>query len=225
MLKHKKFQFVIEYCRDYNATTAAKACGVGEASASDQGYLMLQDPEVLQMIETRQQELAAAAKLTPEWILERWMKLAEGDPTDLAKIERVNCRHCFGYGGNYQWTEVEYRMALDKAVEDGKPAPDASGGFDFDRKAPPNLDCQECGGQGVERVYIADSDKVPGRSRGLFAGIKMTSTGPEIKLRDQDAALVSLSKYLGMAVERQEIVTTTAKSLNDFYSNIKPRTS
>jgi hypothetical protein len=43
------------------------------------------------------------------------------------------------------------------------------------------------------------------RGRKLFAGVKKTKDGLEIKTRDQDAALKNLSAYLGMSLERREL--------------------
>lgn len=225
MLTAKNAIFCIQYCVDFNATQAAIRAGYSEASAGSIGGELIQKPEIIERIEERKAELAAAASLTPEWIIEQWKRLATGNPEDLAKVRRVNCRHCYGYGGEYQWTEIEYRRALDAAINAGKPAPDGAGGFDFDRKAPPNPECQECAGEGIEYVFVQDTDKVRKNSRGLFAGVKQTKDGIEIKLRDQDAALANLAKYLGMSVDRKELsgpggkpipmATVTAKDLTD----------
>ena len=44
-----------------------------------------------------------------------------------------------------------------------------------------------------------------GNSRKLFAGIKKTKDGIEIKTRDQSEALANIAKFLGMNVERKEL--------------------
>ena len=41
-------------------------------------------------------------------------------------------------------------------------------------------------------------------ARRLYAGIKVTKDGIEIKMRDQDAALVNIAKHLGMFVNKHE---------------------
>lgn len=205
MLTIKQARFCIEYCVDYNATQAAIRAGYSENGAQQQGSDLLLIPVVKERIAQRQEELAAAAELNPEWILRQWMRIASGDPSDLATARRINCRHCWGYGGAYQWTENEFRVATDRAIEKQMPAPDASGGFDYDPKGEPNPDCQECGGDGVDYVYVADTRKVKGNSRGLFAGVKQTKDGIEIKMRDQDAALKGLASYLGMTIDRKEL--------------------
>lgn len=205
MLTAKQARFCIEYCVDFNATQAAIRAGYSEDSAGAIGHENLQKLEIIERIEQRKEELAAAAALTPEWVLNQWLKLAGGDPSDLSRVKIVNCRHCWGYDGAYQYTQNEYKNTVDEAIERGKPAPECLGGMDFDPNAPPNGDCQECGGDGVEIVCNVDTLKVKGRSRGLFAGIKQTANGPEIKLRDQDAALKNIAAYLGMSIDRKEL--------------------
>lgn len=205
MLSDKHWKFTIEYCVDFNATMAAIRAGYSEDTAGQIGHELLKRPDICAAVEERKATIALTAQLNPQWILERWMEIARGDPADLSRAERVNCRHCHGYDHAYQWTEHEYRKSLDDAILAGKAAPECPGGLDFHPLQKPHPDCRECGGQGVERVYIADVREVTGHGRKLFAGIKMTSNGPEIKLRDQDAALKNLASYLGMSLERKEV--------------------
>ena len=174
MLTVKHALFCIQYCVDFNAMQAYIRVYGDVEGAGQSAHELLKNPEIQERIAERQEELAAAAEITPEWIIRQWRRIASGDPGDLAHVRRINCRHCWGYGGAYQWTQQEYARELDKAITNGKPAPDASGGFDYDRKGDPNPDCQECGGEGVEYVYVAATDKVKGNSRGLFAGVKQT---------------------------------------------------
>jgi phage terminase small subunit len=75
-----------------------------------------------------------------------------------------------------------------------------------DGKLPPNADCSRCKGSGESRVTIADTRKLSGAAKRLYAGAKQAKDGSiEIKMRDQDKALDNLSKYLGMLVERKEL--------------------
>ena len=149
------------------------------------------------------EEVAVAASVTPEMIIREWHKIAFADPADLVQVRRTNCRHCHGYGHQYQWTEAEYAAAVDKAVEAGKPAPDGMGGFGFDMNAEPNPECPECGGQGIEDVHVADTRKL--KRHPLYAGAERTRSGIKVNMRDKDAALFNLSRYLGMQVDRKEI--------------------
>lgn len=222
MKDHREARFAIEYCVDYNATQAVLRMKLTENadSARVMGCRLLATVNAQEKIKERQRQLAAAAELTPEWVLERWMELAQADPNDLSQVRRVNCRHCHGFGFNYQWTEIEYRQKLDASVEKGKSAPDASGGFGFKLNDKPNPKCPECDGQGEEKVHVADTRKVTGYGRKLFAGVKKTKDGIEVKTRDQDAALANLARYLGMNLERKEI--TGAGGGPIAVANLKP---
>lgn len=205
MLEPKQRAFVREYCVDYNATQAAIRAGYSEKTAGSIGGENLQKPEINEAIQERMAELAAAAELTPQWILKRWMELATADPGDLARVKRVNCRHCNGFDFNYQWTAREYRKALDKAIKEGQGAPEFEGGLDYKPNGEINPECPECGGEGVAYTLVEDTRKVVGHGRKLFAGVKQTKDGIEIKMRDQDGALANLAKYLGMSLERKEV--------------------
>lgn len=201
-LTPKQRRFVNEYCVDENATQAALRAGYSENGAGQQGHLLLKIIEIQTAIKERMEELAVAASITPEWVVGQWAKIATANPNALVHVRRTNCRHCHGFGHQYQWTEAEYSRAVDRAVDTGKPAPDGMGGFGFDPSLEPNSGCPECGGQGIADVHVADTRKV--RSP-LYAGAERTRNGIKINMRDQDAAVANLARYLGMMVDKKEI--------------------
>jgi phage terminase small subunit len=166
-MRHKQQRFAIEYCVDFNATRAATRAGYSADSAHAQGCDLLKLPEVLKMIEDRKADLAAAAGITPDWILRKWREIVEEDPNDLMETRNKPCSQCW-------------------------PA-----GLEYDE---PNVACALCMGQGQVVTIFKNS-----RGRKLFAGVKKTKDGLEIKTRDQDAALKNLSAYLGMSLERREL--------------------
>lgn len=203
-LTPKQRRFVNEYCVDENATRAAIRAGYSENGAGVQGHELLKNIKIKEAIAERKEELAVAASITPEWVVGQWAAIAKADPNALMQVRRVCCRHCHGYGHQYQWTEAEYSAAVDRAVDSGKPAPDGMGGFGFDPKADPHPDCPECGGEGTEDVHIADTRKLRGAEKVLYAGAKRTRNGIEILTRDKDAAVNNLARYLGMLVDKKE---------------------
>lgn len=213
MLTAMQQKFVLEWCKDLreegvkpNATKAAIRAGCeNENSARVAASKWLSNNNVLAAIEERKAELAAAAGLTPEKVLKLWLNIAEADPSELMQIRRVCCRHCHGFGHHYQWTENEYLSAVSKAAEDNKPAPDGMGGFGYNMNAEPHSDCPHCGGDGYERVIVADTNKLSPKAKLLYAGVHTTKDGIKVITRDQDAALANLSKYLGMTIDRKEI--------------------
>lgn len=203
-LTPKQRRFVNEYCVDENATQAALRAGCPEASAHVTACRWLKEAKIQEAIKERMEEVAYAAGITPEWVVGQWAKIAHADPNDIVQIRRTCCRHCHGFGHQYQWTEAEYSAAVDKAVDSGKPAPDGMGGFGFDPNAEPHPDCPECGGLGIEDVHVADTRKLRGAARVLYAGAERTRNGIKINMRDKDAAVANLARYLGMMVDKKE---------------------
>lgn len=204
-LNDRQQRFVQEYCKDFNATQAAIRAGYSEKTAGQQAHELLKNIEIAARIEERKEEVAALAEIDAAWVLRQWKQIATADANELTQLRRVCCRYCHGFDHQYQWTEGEYARAVDKAVESEKPAPDGMGGFGFDLNAEPHPDCPECGGLGEELVHIADTRKLKGSARRLYAGVKKTKDGLQVITRDQDAALANISRYLGMLVDRKEI--------------------
>lgn len=205
MLNHRQIKFVHEYCVDYNATQAYIRAGYSENGASASASVLLADPSIQAAIKVREGELATAANLSPQWVLERWAEIATADPQELMQLRRINCRNCHGYGHAYQWTQAEYAKATNDAIEKQKPAPDFIGGFGFDPKRAPNPACTECGGEGTVDAHFFDSRKVSAHGRKLFAGVKQTKDGIEVKVRDPGEALANISRYLGMTTTKTEL--------------------
>lgn len=201
-LTPKQRRFVNEYCVDENATRAYIRAGYSPEGAGPSAHALLKNPKVKDAIAERMEEVAVAASITPEMVLAQWRKIAFADPNDLVDVRRTCCRHCHGYGHQYQWTEAEYSAAVDKAVDSGKPAPDGMGGFGFDPNADPLPGCPECGGKGVASVHVADTRKL--KRHPLYAGAEQTRNGIKVNMRDQDAAVVNLARYLGMLVDKKE---------------------
>jgi phage terminase small subunit len=204
-LNDRQQRFVQEYCKDFNATQAGIRAGYSEKTSGQQAHELLKNPEIAAAIEERKQQLADVAEIDAAWVLRQWKQIATADANEITQLRRVCCRHCHGFGNQYQWTEAEYSAAVDKAVDSGKPAPDGMGGFGFDLNAEPHPACPECGGLGQELIYVADTRKLKGSARRLYAGVKKTKDGLQVITRDQDAALANISRYLGMLVDRKEI--------------------
>jgi phage terminase small subunit len=204
-LNYRQRRFVNEYCVDENATQAAIRAGYSENGAGQTAHNLLKIAEIKDAVDARMEELSVAAGITPEWVVNQWAKIATADPNDLTQVRRVCCRHCHGYDHNYQWTEAEYMAAVTKALDAEKQAPDGMGGFGFDVNAGPHAECPECGGNGIEMVHIADTRKIKGAAKALYVGAERTRNGIKISMRDKDAAVANLARYLGMMVDRKEI--------------------
>ena len=212
-------RFVEEYCKDENGTRAALRAGWPESWAHVAACRLLKEPNVQALIEEQKAKIAQECLVEAADILRDWLDIATADASKLGRVRRVNCRHCWGNGHQFQWKAREYAEACDnelKAAQREKreaELPDCSGGFDFNRIAEPNPSCPECEGEGVEEVFVADIETLTGPERKLFAGIRMTKYGPEVVLRDQDKARDNIAKYLGLLVERKELTGKDGRPL------------
>lgn len=156
-------------------------------------------------------ELRAEGRERTAWdvtrVLNHLADIATADPAELIRSERRACRYCHGTDHAYQWRdEAEWAVACEESGNADQPLPDISGGFGFRRTAKPHPDCPRCDGEGYEHIHLADVREVKGPARRLYAGVKKTKDGIEIKMRDQDAALVNIAKIIGaFAPERHEL--------------------
>lgn len=137
-------------------------------------------------------------------VLRRWYEIAYADPNELIHHRRVCCRHCFGIDHEYQWAdEAEYQNAVNyaiKSAEEGKSPVILSndGGYGFDETIRPHPKCPKCKGEGYGQVHAMDTRDLSPQGKALYAGVKQTSQGFEIKMKDQDKALENIARYLGM---------------------------
>jgi len=228
-LTPKQEAFVREYLVDLNATQAAIRAGYSQRTANEQGARLLANVSVRAAIEAAQAERAERVGISADAVLEQWWTIATADPADLIDLRRTCCRHCYGEGHNYQRTERE--MARDRAAwearerkkakdDEHEPEPfDEAGGTGYDARRDPHPGCPECFGEGGVQVVPKDIRHVPPAARLLYAGVKQTRDGIEIKMRDQDGALVNVAKHLGMFVERVE---TRDRTLEDMLDSLEP---
>jgi phage terminase small subunit len=184
-------------------------------------------------IKARIQELrAGAAEVTMMQVadvLNDWCMIASADPRELVTHQRVNCRHCNGIDHKYQWrnTEEFWGVLAEKAAQEEKrqfndpkapevTMPNDEGGYGYRSNGPVHPECPVCDGEGHDRVFIPDLANLSPKAAKLYAGIKKTKDGLEVKMRDQDGALANIAKYLGMLVDRSKVeggVTVTTSEL------------
>lgn len=204
-LTPKQERFVEEYLIDLNATQAAIRAGYSVKTAEDIGRQLLRKTPVAAAITSQRAKVSERAEINAAWVLRQWADIASADPNDLVQYRRSCCRHCWGIGHAYQWTDAEIERERLDAVNKGKPGPDESGGVGFELNREPNPLCPECGGEGRGRMIVADTRKLPPRAKRLYAGVKLGKDGLEIKMRDQDGALANIAKHLGMFPSKVEL--------------------
>lgn len=213
-------RFVDEYLADpeMNGTAAYRRaypnCKSDEAAAAAASRL-LSSGKVKEELARQRDERSERTKITQDKVLQQFWAIATADPNELIEYRRVCCRHCWGIGFDYQRTERE--MARDLALHAKKvaefkpgknktpPGPfDEAGGIGYDERRGPNPACPECFGDGVGKTVAKDTRNLSQEARRLYAGVKQTKDGLEIKVHDQAAALVNVAKLQGYFTEKVE---------------------
>lgn len=209
-LSVRQENFCIEYAKSRNATDAYRRVYNAENSSpktiNDRSSELLAHPGIAARIQQLIDRAAEKAEFTVVDVLKNWVDIATADPNELMQLRRSCCRFCYGKNHHYQWTESEYAMKCAQAIQNGKKRPKKTGGFGFNATLDPFENCPMCAGEGEERAWLADTRKLKGKARLLYAGLKKTNTGFQVLTRDQDAALANIAKFLGMFKERVEVV-------------------
>lgn len=182
-----------------------------DKSIDEKACSLAKDVKVMSRIGELTDELKERSIIKVEDVLKRWWDIATADPNEIIHIRRVCCRNCFGIEHKYQWRDkeeydkaVEYALASTK--EDQLPAiPSSEGGFGFDRLLRPHPKCPICNGEGSAETHIEDTRDLSPQAKLLYAGVKQTAAGVEIKLHDQGKALENVARHLGMFIDKSEI--------------------
>ena len=181
MLSNRQTSFVAEYSVDKNATQAAVRAGYSPRGADVQGGRLLKKPEVARAIGAAIAEQSARTGITADWVLRRLFEIAGADPNELIQHRRVACRACY---------------------------PDVVDGPALNSLCEPRRDCRQCRGEGVGHVHVSDTTKLSPSAAALYAGVKTTKDGIEIKMHDQMAALEKLGRHLGLFDPKNAVGTT-----------------
>ena len=207
-LTPQQTRFCHEYVIDDNATQAAIRAGYSAQSARTQAADLLAKPNIAEVIHRLRTDRAKRTDITADRVLREAWNIATADPRELVEYRVGCCRFCYGKDHRYQRTaaeferdEAEHAAREQKAIEDGKPHPgefDPKGGIGFNKLTEPNSECPECFGEGVGRTVFKDTSKVSPAVASLFAGVKETKDGLEIKLHSKDGSLEKLFKHLGL---------------------------
>lgn len=205
--KQEKFAILVGV-EGLNHTAAFRAAGYNienmqEVTIQHEGSRLAAKPHVAAKIqvykESRQQVTTGNALFNVKALAERYVAIALADPNELIGVKVGACRHCWSAGGAYHWKEREYYDAVVKWEAQGMkgPAPDPAGGLDYRFSAPPNPKCEECEGEGLERVVPCDTTKLSPGAKALYRGVQQTKDGLKIKFADQDKALDQIGRMLG----------------------------
>lgn len=228
--------FVEEYLKaNFNGTKAAIAVGYSPISARQTASELLAMPEVAAQVAKATQARAERVGIETDDILRRMHAIATADPRELISLHRCCCRFCYGIDNHYQWTPNELREANKQHARDidacgGEKdklakleAPDTTGGTGFNPYNDPNPRCPECFGEGVERIVPKDTRDISPTAMMLYAGVKTTQNGLEIKMIDQASMLKNVGQHLGMFTKKVEVkgeVTYLNRQLSELLDDV-----
>ena len=191
----------------YAYVEAYDAKRMNPATAYVQGSRLLKHSKIAPIIEARLSAIGETMEEETGFSIHaawrEFMTLASSDPDEVTGIRVGACRHCYGEAHLYHWKEHEFMEALRKAETEEREGnlhvtfPDPAGGFGYRFTDLPNPDCPVCEGGGAMYQRPVDTSKLSPGGRALFAGVKPTANGLEIKLRDRDKALENAAKIIG----------------------------
>ncbi|WP_375408526.1 terminase small subunit [uncultured Methylobacterium sp.] len=218
MLTDKQASFVQEYLVDMNASAAARRAGYSADTAGSIGHENLTKPEIVDAIAVAQAARADRVQITADQVLRELVDIAQTDANELIEHRVGSCRFCHGDGFRYQRTPREFEEALadhdavcDAIIEKGRDDPlpvfNEKGGVGFNPRKAPHPDCPECFGEGVGRAVFKDTGKASAAARRLYAGVKLTKDGMEMKLHPKMDAVEKLFRHLGMAAPTKAEIT------------------
>lgn len=191
------------------AYRAAYDCaGLSPKQIDGRGRSTLKSPAVVDRIRDLTNLAAGDDIETAAKVLRYFLDIAMADPNELVSIRIGCCRYCHGAGNSYQWRAREFAEALTEwerlSAFAGKgpplPAPDCSGGLDFDHVLAPALDCPECSGEGVPRTVLHPTENLSVAGARLFGGVKLTPSGPQLIMADQMKAAEIVARMTGALV-------------------------
>jgi phage terminase small subunit len=170
---------------------------VSSVTASKRGQALAEHPLIVEGMKYMREQVVERTGVTASDVLLRFLDIADADPDELIGLRVGCCRYCYGDGGGYQWRQREYMEAVAKAEKNDDPLPDIAGGFGYDHTAAPNHDCEECRGEGIERVVARDTSKLSPGAKLLYGGVKQTKNGIEIIMADRVKARESVARIIG----------------------------
>lgn len=224
-LTPKQAAFVREYLIDLNATQAAIRAEYSAKTAQEQGSRLLSNVMVAAAIKKAMADRAERTDITADRVIKEAWSILTADPREFMEYRIGCCRYCWGIGHRYQRTDAEFESAeaayaahCEAQIDAGKPIAhefDPKGGPGFNRTRGPSEECPECGGEGEGRTVFKDTRTVSKAAASLFAGVKESKDGTEIKLHSKDAAMDKMFRHLGLYNDKIELTMPRVR-IKDF---------
>lgn len=208
ILTKQQEAFCTKFVTTGNVYLAYKESFAGGASMKDSNIRnaaarLLKLPKVVARINQMRDRVSEIAEYGAADVVKHLKEIALADPNEIMSYRRTNCRYCAGRDYRYQWIDQqEFAQACADVIDNNargpkfkKKMPTDDGGYGFNKNALPNPTCPRCFGHGIEAVHIADTRNLSASARKLYAGIKKTKDGIEVKTHSQEWALTMLAKH------------------------------
>lgn len=226
-------RFVDEYLVDLNGAAAYVRAGYKEKGARANACRLLAKPEIQALITERKKARAERVEIEQDDVLRRLWDIVNADANEVIQYRRLCCRYCYGKGFLYQRTanerardHVAWQADEEKAQEkDDERMPtlfDEMGGIGYHKLKEPNPKCPECFGEGIGDVFVPDTRHLSSAARALYAGVKVTKEGLEVKTHSSFDAAVKVGQHLGMFKEVHDHKHSGAIGVADVSESITP---
>lgn len=195
ILTHQEREFVNAYLVTYDAEAAFRRAGLpGVPFLGAQG--LMRSDRVREAIEMAFGRIYNNVLVTAENVTAEIRDIAFADARELTGVHSAACRHCWGMDYGYQPTPAEARASAMRTKRKYDPDRIANGVGFFDGKRQPNPECPECFGNGSAVPYAKDTRLLSPAAAALFAGVKVTPHGIEVKTHPKMAALELLGRVV-----------------------------
>lgn len=208
-LSAREARFVMELAADDNAAAAYVRAGYSKRHANANVTRLTAKHSIQAATARVRANIAERAGYSAQEALQFAADVLRADPRELVEYRRGCCRFCHGKGHLYQRTEgemardrakhdtqVERRQGRNKDYED--PGFNEMGGAGFDASSDPHPECPDCAGEGIGRTVLKDTRNLSREAAALFAGVKVTKDGTEVKMHDKVAMVDKMFRYHGL---------------------------
>ena len=179
-------------------------------------HRLLRKPEVAAEIAERKQKTAEKLQISREDALAHAWNVVMADARELIEFVVGCCRHCHGTDFGFQWRDrEEFELAIEAATREhdkqvkaasSKPGtvapvlrlPNDRGGYGFDPRLGAHANCPRCLGAGEGRAVVKDTRTLSPTAAALYAGVKQTKEGLEVKMHSKLDALEKIFRHLGL---------------------------
>ena len=187
--------FVPQYLSNGQNGTAAWVHthpGTPPDRAAVYAYRLVRKRQVTERIRAERARLAKKHEVTRDQLLANFLEIARADPNELVQMRAVACQACWGGAGKGSGHWTE-----------------------------PDPDCEECGGEGIAVLKIADTRKLSTEGRALYAGVHQTKDGIKVLMHDKVAAMIAAGRIIG-AFERDNAqkAKPVAEALREFFGGV-----